>query len=197
MRKRKEVQGALKEAVAARRKAGPLPESESEARAVLAETLPAIRPGFTPLTEETLEPLMAGFFDCIRAGESVASFAKRVKLPASALRKYAWNRHRDDYEAARREGADAFAERSVDIAAGREEAVETVTTTYQDGSQVSAEKRFDNVQRSKLASDALWRMAIARDPARYSGKGQDTASASMMQELAAARRRVSQEKAGG
>ena len=186
---RKPVKKALDEALKARRTVEHLPEDPAEKRKAVRESKAAavVRQS---VKDESLEPLMPVLFAAMTEGASVASVARANGLRASDLRRYAWRAHRDEYEAAQKAAADALAERAVDAAACRNEAEETVETTYSDGSVVSAVKRFDNVQRSKVASEQLWKMAACRDPSRYGTKAGADDSASVMSEIIAARKRI-------
>lgn len=186
---RKPVKKALDEALKARRTVEHLPEDPAEKRKAISESRRAVVLK-EAVRDEGLEPLMPVLFAAMTEGASVASVARANGLRASDLRRYAWRSHRDEYEAAQKAAADALAERSVDAAASRNEAEETVETTYSDGSVVSAVKRFDNVQRSKVAAEALWKMAACRDPSRYGSKAGAEDSSSVMSEIIAARKRI-------
>lgn len=136
------------------------------------------------------ERVMPEFFEALRSGEGVPAIARRFGVNPSGLRKYAWRVHRDEYEAAQKASAEALAERAVLAAAERNEAQEKIETTYADGSTTTAVKSFDNVQRSKLAAEVLWKMAATKDPERFGSKGATTDSAVLAAEIMAARKRI-------
>lgn len=136
------------------------------------------------------EQVMPEFLEALREGEGVPAIARRMGLTPSALRKYAWRVHRDEYEAAQKAAAESLAERAVLVAAERNEAQETIETTYADGSTTTAVKNFDNVQRSKLAAEVLWKMAATKDPERFGSKGSSIDDAALAAEIMAARKRI-------
>lgn len=141
------------------------------------------------------EAVMPELWEALRDGKSVAAVAKLHDMVPGNLRSYAWRNHRADYEAAQREGADILADRATAAAAEANEATETIETTYADGSTTVAVKRFDNTQRSKLAADALWKMAAAKDPERYGSKAGQQEVSSLAGEIVAARKRICAEQA--
>ena len=188
---RRPVKRAMDEALKARRSVESLPADPDAARDEVRKAKAGIASRTAVATASPeMEALMPVLFAALSEGASVASVAKANGLSASELRRYAWRTHRDEYESAQKSAADALAERSVDAAAMRNETEERVETTYSDGSVVSAVKRFDNVQRSKVAAEQLWRMAASRDPSRYGTKAGGDDSASVMSEIIAARKRI-------
>lgn len=150
--------------------------------------------GKTPValrkTSSTYEPLMVDFFDHLRSGGSAAAFARAHGVTASAMRSYAWAHYRDEYERAQRESADAVAEQAVAVSTSTAQAQEKIETTYSDGSTTVAVKTFDNVQRAKLSSESLWKLAAAKNPAKYGTKQQSQESSGIASEIQAARARL-------
>lgn len=136
------------------------------------------------------EAVLPELWEALRDGSSVAAVAKRHGLVPGNLRSYAWRNHRAEYEAAQKEGADILADRATAAAAEVNEATETIETTYADGSTTVAVKRFDNTQRSKLATEALWKMAAVKDPSRYGAKAGAQEVSSLAGEIAEARKRI-------
>lgn len=136
------------------------------------------------------EAVLPELWEALRDGKSVALVAKRHDMVPGNLRSYAWRNHRADYDAAQREGADILAERATAAAAEANEAMETIETTYADGSTTVAVKKFDNYQRSKLAADALWKLAAVKDPERYGAKAGQQEVSSLAGEIVAARKRI-------
>lgn len=163
-------------------------------RAKAAGTEPKRRPQYA-LAERIneYESVLPELWEALRDGKSVAAVAKRHDMVPGNLRSYAWRNHRAEYDAAQREGADILADRATAAAAEANEATETIETTYADGSTTVAVKRFDNTQRSKLAADALWKLAAAKDPERYGSKAGSQDVSSIAGEIVAARKRISSE----
>lgn len=158
----------------------------------ISEVAPVVR----QTTVSTYEPYVKDFFVSLREGDSISGWVKRNKLPfrASAIRSYVWRYHRDEYESAIKESAEAVAEKAVQAASERDEAKEVIETTLVDGSVTTAVKTFDNTNRSRLATDAYWRMAAAKDPSRFGAKASQAESVDLAREIIQARRRIASEK---
>lgn len=138
-----------------------------------------------------LEAILPEMFEAMRNGESVTSVARRHGLNPGSLRSYAWRNHRDVYEVAQQEGADLLAERALEASENRNETEETIETTFADGSVTRAVKRFDNVQRSKIAAEGLWKMAAVKNPEKYGTKAQGVGDTDISGAIIEARKRVS------
>lgn len=145
-------------------------------------------------SSELFESMMPDLFSALREGLSVAKVARRLGVEASQLRSYAWRNHRDEYERAQRESAEVLAEKALESAAEAHLQEDVIETTYADGSVTKAVKRFDNVNRSKVAADTFLKIAAVKDPERYGAKAGTTDTASIAGEITAARRRVSADK---
>lgn len=142
-------------------------------------------------TNPEIEAVLPEMFEAMRNGESVSSVARRHNMLPGTLRSYAWRNYRDAYEAAQSEGADLLAERALEASENRNETEETVETTFADGSTTKAVKRFDNVQRSKIAAEGLWKMAAVKNPEKYGTKAQGTGDTDISGAIIEARKRVS------
>ena len=152
----------------------------------------AVVPVKPKVVNPEFEALMPEFFEAVRNGSTVVMIARKLGVPPSGLRRYAWHKHHDEDEAAQKASAEALAERATLAAAERCEAEEVIETTYADGSTTTAVKKFDNVQRSKLASEALWKLAATKDPERFGTKASQGDKAVLANEILAARKRISQ-----
>lgn len=139
------------------------------------------------------EAVMPELWEALRNGESASAVARKHDMVPGNLRSYAWRNHREEYDAAQKEGADILADRAVAAASQANEAMETIETTYADGSTTVAVKRFDNVNRAKLAADSLWKMAATKDPERYGSKAGQQEVSSIAAEIVAARKRICSE----
>lgn len=137
---------------------------------------------FEPMVEQSLLDLADG--------KPLSRTARHFQVPVSMLRSYLYKNHRAEYDKAMRDGADQLAEQAVEASKEMARAEEEIETTYSDGSVTKAVKRFDNVQRSKLRAEALWKMAACKDPERYGSKGKSEEDTSMAQAIMEARKRI-------
>ena len=179
MSAKKPVSSAMKASLKAKRK-------ETGAIVPCKNPPPVTTTEMTPIYES----LLPEFLMSLRNGVSVTKFARANGVTAGQLRSWVWRHHRDEYEAAQREGADLLAEMAVEVASNSNMVEETVETTFADGSTTTAVKRFDNTQRSKLAVEGLWKLAAAKDPEKYGNKPVSSESSSIASEIIAARKRV-------
>lgn len=177
--KRAELAAQTEEASAA--------EAGEGEKAVMAPSAP------TPVSVVStfFEPIVADALTALAEGDPLSKVARAHHVPVSMLRSYLWKNHREGYEKAMKEGADQLAEQAVIASQEMARAEEEIETTYSDGSVTRAVKRFDNVQRSKLKAEALWKMAACKDPERYGSKGKSEEDTSMAAAIMEARKRIS------
>lgn len=178
----------LKAAVKAKRK-----EIATESGASAVETgkaLATVDPTPVSVVSTFFEPMVEQSLLDLADGKPLSRTARHFQVPVSMLRSYLYKNHRAEYDKAMRDGADQLAEQAVEASKEMARAEEEIETTYSDGSVTKAVKRFDNVQRSKLRAEALWKMAACKDPERYGSKGKSEEDTSMAQAIMEARKRI-------
>lgn len=149
----------------------------------------AKRPEVMAVTRMTPEAAQNALEWC-RSGGTVAQWAVKAGVTKQAVNHYLHVHHREELAEARKAGADALAEEAMEIASNPLMLEETLETEDGSGRVTKTVKRADAVQARKLAVWTRLELLKVWDPERYGNKIQVDASGSMLEALAAARKRI-------